>query len=256
MFKKTAQNSVALLIVISIISSFYCKSNSPESPDIKKSAIIQISIDSEPVYAKYNWNNGTHCLSIKAIISETNGVTCTIDRVNAMFVDQGATYENQSFSGGNIPGYGKLEVTVNMCAESKYEQLRISIEGIDSNENSLSGSEDFSIEYIPNLEGIYSGSISGTQNGSPLNLDVTFEIFQEGKELTGTWVTTGGSSGTVEGEFSGTQITADILQEKPCDGIFKGTGQIKKNGEYIKGEYSGTSSCSGSVDAKFTVYRE
>jgi len=256
MFNRPAQNFVVLLILISIISSFYCKSSSPESPDIKKSAIIQISIENEPIYLKYNWNNGTHCLSVKVIISETNGVTSTIDRVDAMFVYQGATYEKQSLSGGVISGYGMLEVTVNMCTEYEYEQLRISIEGKDSNDNFLSRSEDFSIEYIPNLEGIYSGSISGTQGGRPIKMNVTFKIFQEGKELTGTWITTGGSSGTLEGQFSGNQITADVLQEKPCDGIFKGTGQIKNYGEYIKGEYSGTSSCSGYVDAKFTVYRE
>jgi len=256
MFRNTAQKSAILFFVISIISSFYCKSGSPESPNIRKSSVIQISIENEPVYVKYNWNNGNHCLSTKVIISETNGVTCTIDRVNAMFVYQGATHEDQSFTGGNISGYGKLELSVNMCTEHDYEQLRISIKGKDSNDNSLSCEEDFSIEYIPNLEGIYSGNISGTQNGKPLNMNVTFKIFQEGKELSGTWVTTGKSSGTIEGEFSGTKITADVIQEKPCDGTFKGSGQIKNYGEYVKGEYSGTSSCTGYIDAKFTVYRE
>jgi len=256
MFRNIAQKSVILLFVISIISSFCCKSGSPESPDIRKSSVIQISIENEPVYVKYNWDNGNHCLSTKVTISETNGVTCTIDRVNAMFVYLGASYEQVSFSGGDISGYGKLEVTANMCTEYEYGQLRISIEGKDSNDNSLSSEEDFSIEYIPNLEGIYSGNISGTQNGRPLNMNVTFKIFQEGKELSGTWVTTGGSSGTLVGEFSGTKITADVIQEKPCDGTFKGSGQIKNYGEYIKGEYSGTSSCTGYIEAKFTVYRE
>ena len=88
-------------------------------------------------------------------------------------------------------------------------------------------------------------------------MTVTFRITQDGKSITGTWVTSGYTSGTLAGEIkkSGENwlFTAEITQISPY-GIFKADGKIKDYGGYITGSYIGTYS-GGSVNANFTVYR-
>ena len=223
------------------------------------SSLYIIFPKTDSIFLIYNWDNQQHSLSINVILSEMNGVRCNISEVELSFILQNQTYEPSSFPGGNLSPYGQLQLQINLSTENLYDSIRIVAVGVDENGNNLYESRDFSIEYIPNIEGTYKGDVSGSQNGNSLNMTVTFKIKQEGKNLTGTWVTSANTSGTLEGEFekSGNKwiFTADVTQNSPIYGLFKADGKIKDYGSYITGSYSGTAG-SIYVNANFKVYRK
>jgi hypothetical protein len=84
---------------------------------------------------------------------------------------------------------------------------------------------------------------------------VTFTIVQQGSEVSGTWTTTGGTSGTLTGTVTGERLTIQAKQMNPCPGDFIGTAAIGENGATLGGSYTGRA-CGGVVTASFTVVRQ
>jgi hypothetical protein len=105
------------------------------------------------------------------------------------------------------------------------------------------------------LGGTYTGAISGSQRGQPISMRVTFTIVQQGSEVSGTWTTTGGTSGTLTGRVTGERLTIQAKQMNPCPGDFIGTAAIGENGATLGGSYTGQA-CGGAVTASFTVVRQ
>jgi hypothetical protein len=105
------------------------------------------------------------------------------------------------------------------------------------------------------LTGTYVGVASGRVRGEPFQMAVTFTLAQSGMEATGTWTTTGGSSGHVVVQpGDGRTWRLRALQVNPCQGAFTGSLVQEAGGAGLRGQYAG-SDCTGSVSAAFEVQR-
>ena len=103
------------------------------------------------------------------------------------------------------------------------------------------------------VNGTYTGIVEGTQEGVPFSTSTTMTLSQSGDDVTGTWTTGGGSSGTLSGTISGDKIGTFVLnQTNPCPGTFTGTATIHNKGERITGGYNGND-CAGTTTASFDV---
>jgi hypothetical protein len=107
----------------------------------------------------------------------------------------------------------------------------------------------------PNVNGTYTGPINGTQDGTPFSMDITMTLSQNGDNVTGTWSTTGGTSGTLSATITGSSFGNFIVTAtNPCAGTFNGSANIMDNGDRISGSYTGNS-CFGVTTASFDVNR-
>jgi hypothetical protein len=106
------------------------------------------------------------------------------------------------------------------------------------------------------LTGTYRGTVSGDQQGRPYSAQITLTLAQQGDQVTGTWLTAGGGSGTVSGRLlSPTRAELRIEQLHPCPAQFTGAATIGEGGSSLGGSYSGPG-CAGQVSTSFTVVRQ
>lgn len=106
------------------------------------------------------------------------------------------------------------------------------------------------------VSGTYRGTVSGDQRGRPYSAQVTITLAQQGEQLTGTWLTAGGRSGTVRGRLvSPTRVELHVEQLHPCPAQFTGAATIGEGGSSLGGSYSGAG-CNGPVSTSFTVIRQ
>lgn len=92
-----------------------------------------------------------------------------------------------------------------------------------------------------NLSGTFTGMIQGTANGEPYTMPVTVTFVQGGRSLSGTWMTSVGSSGTMEGLVDGLQLrTFKVDQQNPCPATFHGAAAAEANRNVVSGSYDGT----------------
>lgn len=106
-----------------------------------------------------------------------------------------------------------------------------------------------------NLSGTYSGTETGTDTGYNFTAQVTVTIFQNGTNLSGTWTSSYGASGTLTGTILGnSSFSIELTQTNPCWGHFSGSGSILNNGGTLSGSGSGNY-CDGWIQASFTVTR-
>lgn len=106
------------------------------------------------------------------------------------------------------------------------------------------------------VTGTYTGTISGTQSGRSFAVEVRFTLAQEGNTVSGTWITSVGTSGTANGTAAGSEIANfRARQVTPCDGGFSGSIAIEQGGAKLRGAYAGTA-CGEPVTASFVVGRE
>ncbi len=109
---------------------------------------------------------------------------------------------------------------------------------------------------ISPVNGTYHGTVSGDQQGRPYSARITITLAQQGDQVTGTWLTTAGGSGTVTGRLlSPTRAELRIEQLHPCSARFTGMATIGEGGSSLGGSYSGTG-CAGPVSTSFTVVRQ
>jgi len=103
------------------------------------------------------------------------------------------------------------------------------------------------------LSGTFTGMISGTAAGRSYSMPVTLTIVQRGSDLSGTWTTVIGSSGTITGIVDRSSVrTFQVNQANPCPAAFNGNAVAESNGNRLRGSYAG-SDCKGYVVASFTV---
>lgn len=94
----------------------------------------------------------------------------------------------------------------------------------------------------------------GTQAPVGTRASVVFTLTQVDTTVTGTFVTQGGASGQLNGQFDGTEFTFSISQQIPCSGSFNGTARIAAFTGQLIGSYSGLD-CNGTLDADFAGSR-
>lgn len=114
------------------------------------------------------------------------------------------------------------------------------------------------IESVPAgpVTGTYRGTVSGDQQGRSYSAQITVTLAQQGDQLSGTWLTVGGASGTVKGRLvSPTRAELRVEQLHPCPAQFTGAATIGEGGSSLGGSYSGTG-CAGPVSTSFTVVRQ
>lgn len=103
------------------------------------------------------------------------------------------------------------------------------------------------------ISGTYKGPENGTQNGQSFSLTITMTINQVGDDITGTFLSSSGSSGTLTGKIDGdtiTSFTAVAPTTDSCPGTFKGTATVKD--DKMSGSFGGTAVC-GTVAATFDL---
>jgi hypothetical protein len=106
------------------------------------------------------------------------------------------------------------------------------------------------------LSGTYAGAVTGEQSGQRLTMRMSFTIVQQGQEVTGTWTTSGGTSGTLRGVIAESRVlTFDVTQLTPCRGDFTGTAVVESRESTLIGSYSGRG-CRGPVQASFSAVRQ
>lgn len=106
------------------------------------------------------------------------------------------------------------------------------------------------------VSGTYRGTVSGDQQGRAYSAQITVTLVQQGDQLSGTWLTVGGGSGTVSGRLvSPTRAELSVEQLHPCSAQFTGAATIGEGGSSLGGSYSGTG-CAGPVSTSFTVVRQ
>ncbi len=106
------------------------------------------------------------------------------------------------------------------------------------------------------LSGTYRGTVSGDQQGRPYSAQITVTLAQQGDQISGTWLTVDGGSGTVTGRLvSPTRADLRIEQLHPCPAQFTGAATIGEGGSTLGGSYAGAG-CAGPVSTSFTVVRQ
>jgi len=106
------------------------------------------------------------------------------------------------------------------------------------------------------VTGTYSGNISGTQAGRGFAMTVVFTIAQQGERVSATWITSGGTSGTLTGLLRGSQILEFVAnQAAPCPGSLRGSVAVGDQGSVLSGSYAGEG-CGMPVSAAFIVNRQ
>jgi len=131
----------------------------------------------------------------------------------------------------------------------KNYKIRISVL---SEPNIYGESKNFKIYY--NVEGTYKGNAEGTHAGQYFYVGITWTQNQNGKNTSGTWFTTDGTSGTSEGTISKNKINITVTITKSHN-TYTGNIEIQNNGDKLEGCFSGWTNY-GYLNMEFTVYRE
>jgi hypothetical protein len=105
-----------------------------------------------------------------------------------------------------------------------------------------------------NINGTFTGEVTGNAGGQPFTMRVTFSLVQSGESAVGVWNTSGGQSGTLTAAIGASGSELRLKQLNPCDGEFVGTAVVEGNGSQLRGSYRGRD-CSQSVTASFSVRR-
>lgn len=133
------------IITILIIFLILCKS--PERPEIKKQAILEIAVQYEPIIFSYNNFHESWCCSNCVILSETNGVGGHITSAKLVFVYKNKEYESYTFEGRTFKPYESWKVCDTICTVYEYDQIKITVKGTDNNNYSINVSKYFNIYY-------------------------------------------------------------------------------------------------------------
>jgi len=110
---------------------------------------------------------------------------------------------------------------------------------------------------VQELSGTFGGTISGNaKGGQPFTLNTTFTLVQTGRQLTGVWTTTAGTTGGITGVLAESGAPRlQIHQVSPCDGDFVAVAVVEAAGNRLRGSYVGLD-CSGEVTGSFVVDRQ
>jgi Caspase domain/Tetratricopeptide repeat len=106
------------------------------------------------------------------------------------------------------------------------------------------------------LTGTFTGLIEAKVGDKQGTMYATVTMVQKGSSLSGTWTSTGGSSGTMTGIVDGTQIRAfKVFQTAPCPLLFHGTAILETSRNAMSGSYSGRECDQTPLSATFRLSR-
>jgi hypothetical protein len=106
------------------------------------------------------------------------------------------------------------------------------------------------------LTGTYKGTVAGVQQGRSYTAVVSITLVQSGSQVSGTWFTVGGASGTMAGTNVGPlRWDLRVDQAHPCRASFTGTATASEDGSNLGGTYTGNG-CAGPVNTSFTAVRQ
>lgn len=102
------------------------------------------------------------------------------------------------------------------------------------------------------LSGTWKGSEVGTVGGSPVDTEMTATIKDDGDGgITGTWITSGGASGTLSGTVDDDSLEISIAEDDDiCVGTYTGTFTV--DGDTMGGTVAGTADC-GAVSVELDL---
>ncbi|HEB34725.1 hypothetical protein LCGC14_0591980 [marine sediment metagenome] len=134
------------LIILLVLPFYSCKS--PASPEILPKAILEISMEYEPVVFSYNWLLESWCIINCIILLETNGVGGNISFMKAEMMYQGVVYETKSFIDNyNFNAHESMARCEFGCTIYEYDTMRITVQGVDSNGYTINVSKTFDVYY-------------------------------------------------------------------------------------------------------------
>ena len=255
---KTTKLLIFLCLGISVLASLYsCGNSTTPDPEMPPTTALQIAVEGAPLLLIYNWNSGSHSLETKVTLTENAGASTTISSIDFKFLKSGAVSEIRTLPGGNLAANGKFSIDVNLDILDIHDALSIDVAGSSANNQQITASKNVKIEYIPNLHGTYEGPSLGVQGGIKFTKNLTLDIIQDGKILTGSWaIADGGPSGTLSGTIVGGEISAILELVIPCAGLLNVDAAIEGNGLSFKGLYKGTTYCIGDMEGDFSVNRQ
>jgi hypothetical protein len=97
--------------------------------------------------------------------------------------------------------------------------------------------------------------ITQTSSGQKYSSEATLTLAQTGDRVTGGWVTTSGSSGTISGVAKGRTLSAlQAKQTSPCGGEYRGEAALDTEGVRLSGAVAGTN-CEGKMETISFVLR-
>ncbi|HUX35773.1 MAG TPA: M23 family metallopeptidase [Candidatus Paceibacterota bacterium] len=104
---------------------------------------------------------------------------------------------------------------------------------------------------VVGISGSWSGTFTGVlPTGESPSLDIAMELTQSGADVSGNWVTTSGSLGTVSGAINGNTVDLTLAETFPCAGTIVLTGTYDNDAISFSGSGSdcgGTFTISGSI---------
>ena len=135
------------LIVLLVLSFNLCKS--PQSPEeILPRAILEISMQYEPVVFVYDYWYRQWCLKNCVILIETNGVGGNINFFKAEMMYQGAVWETINLAEDcDFDPYESISGCAFGCTIYEYDKMKITVQGIDNNGYNINASRTFDVYY-------------------------------------------------------------------------------------------------------------
>ena len=139
---------ISFLILVFIFSA--CKKNveSPFSPEILPRAVLEISMQYEPVVFIYNWLFDSWCIDNCVILLETNGVSGNISFIKAEMMYQGVVYATKNFAENyNFNAHESMYGCDFDCTNYEYDEMKITVQGTDNNDYTINVSKTFDVYY-------------------------------------------------------------------------------------------------------------
>ncbi len=134
------------LILVFIFSA--CKDvESPATPEIKPRAVLEITMQYEPVVFHYNVLSDSWCCTNSIIITETNGVGGYINSAKLELIYNNQAYESKSYEGKQFVPHESWSVSDVICTIYEYEKIKITIAGEDNNGYTIEVSKYFDVSY-------------------------------------------------------------------------------------------------------------
>ena len=124
---------------------FYACEGSPYSPEIKKRAIIDVTIDPDPLL--FHWhpelNYGT--FSCDVTLSEKNGVGVKISKTSFGFSWEGRVWGEWVLFTGRLEPFESTTIHYGGSVIRNVDEVRVNVEGKDDNGNKLEKIETFAV---------------------------------------------------------------------------------------------------------------
>lgn len=138
----------SFLILVFLFSACTKKAESPFSPEIKPRAVLEISMQYEPVVFIYNWLFDSWCIDNCVILLETNGVGGNINFMKAEMMYQGVVYATKNFAENyNFDPRESMYGCDFDCTIYEYDKMKITVQGVDNNGYTINASKTFDVYY-------------------------------------------------------------------------------------------------------------